>query len=259
MVKSAHPADNKAEAVIENMPRHVAIIMDGNNRWAKSRHLPGAAGHRAGVEAVREILKACEKLNIEVLTLFAFSSENWQRPPKEVSILMSLFLTYLKREVRELDKSGVRIRVVGDRHRFDKKLQKQIAEAEEITCNNSKTTLVIAADYGGQRDIVQAAQQLALQVEKGELKVDDISAELLDQHISLSDLPKPDLCIRTSGEHRISNFLLWQFAYTEFYFTDVLWPDFKEPELIKALQSYSNRQRRFGGRQADSSGEQQDA
>lgn len=249
MMKSEQSADYQ----IENMPRHVAIIMDGNNRWAKSRHLPGAAGHRAGVEAVREILRTCEKLGVEVLTLFAFSSENWQRPPTEVSTLMSLFLAYLKKEVRELNRSGVKIRFIGDRHRFNEKLQKQIAEAEELTCNNTKTTLVIAADYGGQRDIVQAAQKLASRVAKGELSVEEITPELVDQHVCLNDLPKPDLCIRTSGEHRISNFLLWQFAYTELYFTDVLWPDFREAELVKALQSYSNRQRRFGGRDLDSS------
>jgi undecaprenyl diphosphate synthase len=250
MSDSTYLADNK----IENLPRHIAIIMDGNNRWAKQHHLPGPAGHRAGVEAIRDILKTCEKLGVEVLTLFAFSSENWQRPPKEVSALMSLFLAYLKREVKELHKSGIRVRVVGDRHRFSQKLQQQIDDAEQLTRNNNRTTLVIAADYGGQRDIAQAAQKLAAKVAEGSLELDAITPELLGNHVCLNDLPKPDLCIRTGGEHRISNFLLWQFAYTELYFTDVYWPDFKEAELIKALQSYGQRQRRFGRRDQDSSG-----
>ncbi len=233
---------------IENLPRHIAIIMDGNNRWAKQRKLPGKLGHRAGVEAIREVLKSCERLEVEVLTLFAFSSENWQRPPTEVSALMSLFMRYLKKEVKELHQNGVRVRVVGDRHRFSSKLQKQIEDAELLTRDNKTTTLVIAADYGGQRDIAQAARQLAQKVKEGQLEVDDITAARLDETIALSDLPKPDLCIRTGGDHRISNFLLWQFAYTELYFTDVYWPDFNETELIKALQSYSGRQRRFGKR-----------
>ena len=236
------------EEHIANLPRHVAIIMDGNNRWAKKRGIPGPLGHRAGVEAVRKILRSCERLGIEVLTLFAFSSENWQRPPREVSALMSLFISYLKKEIRELRDSGVRVRIIGDRHRFGKKLQQQIAEAERLTARNTKTTLVIDADYGGQRDIAQAARALVMEVQQNELKIDDISAVLLDRHIALSDLPKPDLCIRTGGEHRISNFLLWQFAYTELYFTDVYWPDFNDAEFIKAIRDYSGRQRRYGRR-----------
>lgn len=229
-------------------PRHVAIIMDGNNRWAKKRKLPGPAGHRAGVEAIRGVLRACEKYQVEILTLFAFSSENWQRPPSEVSALMTLFLNYLKREVAKLNESGVRIRVIGERHRFSAKLQKRIADAEALTANNKKTTLVIAADYGGTRDITLATKAIAEKVQRGELSVEQIDDALLDQHTSLSDLPKPDLCIRTGGEHRISNFLLWQLAYTELYFTEAYWPDFDEAHFVRALHSYSQRQRRFGRR-----------
>jgi len=233
-------------APIANVPRHVAIIMDGNNRWAKARGLPGPAGHKAGVEAIRVVLKACEKLGIDVLTLFAFSSENWRRPPREVSALMALFLTYLRREVRELNESGVRVRVIGDRERFVPRLRAQIEQAEALTRNNTRTTLVIAADYGGQWDIAQAAAAIARDVQAGVLQADAITPELFDSYTSLADLPKPDLCIRTGGEHRISNFLLWQAAYTELYFTETYWPDFDSDALSAAVLDYSQRMRRFG-------------
>jgi len=229
-----------------NVPRHVAVIMDGNNRWAKARGLPGPAGHKAGVEAIRTVLRACEQHGVEVLTLFAFSSENWRRPPREVSALMALFLTYLRREVRELNESGVCIRVIGDRSRFSPRLRARIEEAESLTRDNTKTTLVIAADYGGQWDIAQAAQRIAVDVQSGRLDANAITPELVDSYTCLADLPKPDLCIRTGGEHRISNFLLWQAAYTELYFTDVYWPDFGADELYAAILDYSLRMRRFG-------------
>lgn len=236
----------KNDVAIANVPRHIAIIMDGNNRWAKKRLLPGAAGHKAGVEAIRQVLKTAEKHQVEAITLFAFSSENWQRPAKEVDALMSLFLTYLEKEVRELHQNGVKVQIIGDRAKFSDALLTRMVDAEKLTASNTKTTLSIAADYGGQWDIAQAAKQLALQVQKGEISADEITPELMDQAVSLSNLPKPDLCIRTGGDQRISNFLLWQMAYTELYFTDVLWPDFGEQELVDAMVAYSGRQRRFG-------------
>jgi undecaprenyl diphosphate synthase len=228
------------------VPRHVAIIMDGNNRWAKRSGMPGPAGHRAGVEAVREVLKACQKHGVEVLTLFAFSSENWGRPVPEVRALLALLSRYLRNEVRELHKDGIRLRFIGQRNRFSPRLQKLMRQSEELTQDNTKATCVIAVDYGGQWDIAQAAQQLALQVQAGSLAPLDITPELIDAHVSITDLPRPDLCIRTGGDARISNFMLWHFAYSELYFTETLWPDFDEEQFVLALQDYSQRERRFG-------------
>ncbi|MCB1662252.1 MAG: di-trans,poly-cis-decaprenylcistransferase [Pseudomonadales bacterium] len=227
-------------------PRHVAIIMDGNNRWAKKRGLPRGAGHKAGVESVRRVLEACAEQGVEVLTLFAFSSENWRRPQAEVSTLMSLLLNALKREVKRLNKNNIRLRVIGNRDRFSETIQKHMAEAEKLTANNSQFTVVIAADYGGQWDITQATQKIASMVVSGELQLSEINAEMIQSKIAIGDLPAPDLCIRTGGEQRISNFLLWQMAYTELYFTDILWPDFDKDEFLKALQDYRSRDRRFG-------------
>ncbi len=228
------------------VPRHVAIIMDGNNRWAKKRSLPGASGHKAGVEQIRTILKSCEEHGVEVLTLFAFSSENWQRPSKEVDALMRLFKTYLQNEVDEINEKGVRLRVIGSRQRFSLELLKLIDHAERKTAANAERTLVIAADYGGQWDIAQAAQRIAGKVLAGELAIDAVNEQELARYISLSDLPAPDLCIRTGGDHRISNFLLWQFAYAELYFCEQFWPDFGRDDFNAALEDFSNRQRRFG-------------
>lgn len=225
--------------------RHIAIIMDGNNRWAKQRGLSGIAGHKVGVERIRDVMSACQKLGVEVLTLFAFSSENWQRPPREVEALMSLFLLYLKQEAKELRKQNVRLRVIGNRDRFSPAIQKAIVSAEELT-REGDTTLVIAADYGGCWDIVQSVQALAEEVAAGRLKPADIDEQLLDQHISTAGLPNPDLLIRTGGELRISNFLLWQSAYAELYFSDKLWPDFDGAALQEAAADYHRRQRRFG-------------
>jgi undecaprenyl diphosphate synthase len=231
--------------VSEKSLRHVAIIMDGNNRWAKQRGMPGVSGHKVGVERIRDVMAACQELNIEVLTVFAFSSENWRRPPKEVEALMSLFLLYLKNEAKALKKKNVALRVIGNRERFSPAIQKAIADAEQLTSSGA-TTLVIAADYGGRWDIAQAAKILAEKVASGELLPEQVTEDLLDQHIAMKDLPPLDLLIRTGSELRISNFLLWQAAYAELYFSDKLWPDFDGEELKKAAESFHQRQRRFG-------------
>ncbi|MHB1947614.1 MAG: isoprenyl transferase [Gammaproteobacteria bacterium] len=229
-----------------NFPRHIAIIMDGNGRWAKQRHLPRVAGHKAGFDAVREVVKGCVEKKIEALTLFAFSTENWQRPEQEVDYLMNLFITALQREAKKLHKQNIKLRIIGDRDRFDKKLRDQIIKAEQLTANNTGLNLVIAANYGGRWDIYHAMQKIAQEIERGTLRSQDISSDLIQRHLTLADLPEPDLFIRTSGEQRISNFLLWQIAYCELYFTNVLWPDFNIAELDKALDFYLNRERRFG-------------
>jgi len=225
--------------------------MDGNNRWAKRRGVSGPAGHRAGVEAVRGVLRACKHHGVEVLTLFAFSSENWGRPVPEVRALLALLSRYLRNEVRELHEDGIRIRFIGERSRFSQRQQKLMRQSEDLTRGNTEATVVIAVDYGGQWDIAQAAQRLARKVRAGELEPGDITPELIDRNISISDLPRPDLCIRTGGDARISNFMLWHFAYTELYFTDILWPDFSEAEFGLALTEYSRRERRFGLRESN--------
>lgn len=234
--------ENSAQAV----PRHVAIIMDGNNRWARRRLLPGVAGHKAGVDAVRAVIEVCAEAGVEVLTLFAFSSENWQRPDDEVGALMELFLGALRREVRRLDANDIRLRIIGDRSRFHPELQAAMARAEAITADNSRCVLQIAANYGGQWDITQAARRLAEEVAAGTLAAEAIDAGLLQARLATGELPPPDLCIRTGGEYRISNFLLWQLAYAELYFSELLWPDFKHEAMRQALASYATRQRRFG-------------
>ena len=235
-----------------NVPRHIAIIMDGNNRWAKARGLSGLAGHRAGAEAAREIVNACVSRQIGYLTLFAFSSENWLRPSKEVQGLMALFLTVLKRnEIRQLHKNNVRLQFIGSRSGFSRKLRDNMQEVEQLTSANTGTTLTVAADYGGRWDIANAVQEIATEVEAGRLSAGQIDVDLVQQHICLGSLPMPDLCIRTGGEKRISNFLLWQMAYTELYFTDCFWPDFDEEQLQISLDDYAGRQRRFGGHEQD--------
>lgn len=227
-------------------PRHVAIIMDGNNRWAKKRFLPGVAGHKAGVDAVRAVVEVCAQQNVDVLTLFAFSSENWQRPLEEVGALMELFLWALRNEVKKLHKNNIRLRIIGERSRFHCDLQNAIAEAEKLTANNTGLILQIAANYGGQWDITQAAQRLAKEVQAGHLQAEDITCQLLQRCLTTGEQPLPDLCIRTGGERRISNFMLWQFAYAELYFSDLLWPDFKHQAMQDALADFATRQRRFG-------------
>jgi undecaprenyl diphosphate synthase len=228
------------------LPTHIAIVMDGNGRWAQKRHLPRVAGHRAGVDSLREIVSESARLNIQVLTVFAFSSENWQRPKEEVSFLMELFYTALEREVKKLHKRNVRLRIIGEKSSFSAKLQEKIASAEELTKNNTGLQFNIAANYGGQWDIVNAAQQIALAVERKELQASDITTEVFNRYMSLGNLPAPDLLIRTSGEQRISNFLLWDLAYSELFFCKTYWPDFNTTSFHEALQAYSDRQRRFG-------------
>ncbi|SFR50691.1 undecaprenyl diphosphate synthase [Marinobacter daqiaonensis] len=228
------------------IPRHVAIIMDGNNRWAKARRMTGVAGHKAGVNSVRSVVETCARDGVEVLTLFAFSSENWRRPEDEVSALMRLFVFALEREVKKLHKNNIRLRIIGDRSAFSPLLQEHMARAEELTRNNTLMTLVIAANYGGHWDITEATRQVAARVAKGELTPSDITSDLIQSHLSIGDLPMPDLMIRTAGEQRISNFLLWHLAYTEFYFSEVFWPDFRADEMRKALAAYGRRKRRFG-------------
>lgn len=239
MVKSKQ----EAQAIV---PRHVAIIMDGNNRWAKKRLLPGVAGHKAGVDAVRAVIEVCAESGVEVLTLFAFSSENWQRPAAEVGALMELFLSALRREAKKLKDNAISLRIIGDRSRFHPELQAAMREAEQATAGESRFILQVAANYGGQWDIAQAAQRLARDVQAGHLQPEDLTPELLQSCLTTGDLPLPDLCIRTGGEHRISNFLLWQLAYSELYFSDLFWPDFKHEAMRKALADFSTRQRRFG-------------
>lgn len=229
-----------------NIPKHVAIIMDGNGRWAQKKGSARIVGHKAGVETVRSVIQTCVEKGIEVVTLFAFSSENWRRPEKEVSLLMSLFLMALQREVKKLHKNDVQLRIVGDVSAFDKKIQDQIIKAEALTKDNKTLVLNIAANYGGQWDITQSVKTIAKKVEAGEIKAEEITSELISQNLSMSDLPEPDLFIRTGGEERISNFLIWQLAYSELYFTDTLWPDFDRNAFETALDSFSARQRRFG-------------
>ena len=238
-------------------PQHIAIIMDGNNRWAKARGLPAITGHRHGAETARLIVNSCINRKIKYLTLFAFSSENWLRPSKEVRGLMALFLSVLKRkEISQLHKNNVRLQFIGNRSSFSQKLQDNMREVEQLTKSNTGTTVIVAADYGGRWDIADAVKALTKKVEQGELKSDDIDLDLVHKYTSISDYPDPDLCIRTGGEHRISNFLLWQFAYTELYFTDCLWPDFDESQFELALEDFANRQRRYGTHEEESGLEQ---
>jgi len=235
-----------AVPALSTLPQHVAVIMDGNGRWAKGRGLPRIAGHRKGVEAVRELVAACGELRIPYLTLFAFSSENWRRPETEVRLLLELFLMALDKEVKKLHTSKVRFRVIGDIDRFGPKLVARIQEAEALTCDNQKLTLTIAANYGGRWDIAQACKKLARAAAAGQLDPETVSPESLEPHLSMAGIPEPDLFIRTGGEQRISNFLLWQLAYTELYFTPVLWPEFDRSQFDQALASFVSRQRRFG-------------
>lgn len=230
----------------DRLPRHVAIIMDGNGRWARKRLLPRFAGHKTGMESVRSAVKVCLDKGIEVLTVFAFSSENWRRPQEEVSLLMGLFMTALDREVKKLHQNSVRLRIIGERSAFAPELQQRIVEAEALTRDNRAMTLVVAANYGGQWDITQSVRQLAERVAAGEMEAAAIDSQQIAEGLTIADLPEPDLFIRTGGEKRISNFLLWQLAYTELYFTDLLWPEFREEAFQQALDSFAGRQRRFG-------------
>jgi len=230
----------------EDVPRHVAIIMDGNGRWATSRMLPRVAGHARGVEAVRTIVEACARRGVEFLTLFAFSSENWRRPPEEVSVLMRLFIGALEREVAQLDRNGIRLRVVGELSAFEPRLRELIASAMERTAGNSRLTLTVAANYGGRWDIMQAMRALLSARPELAGHPELLTEEALTPHLAMAYAPEPDLFVRTGGEQRVSNFLLWQLAYTELYFTDTYWPDFDAAALDRAIASYRTRERRFG-------------
>ena len=229
-----------------SLPRHVAIVMDGSGRWARRRRLPRFAGHRAGVDAAREIVRACGERGIEVLTLFAFSSENWRRPRDEVEGLMGLFRSALEQEARRLDEHDVRLEVVGERRALDDILRKRIVQAEELTRRNTGLRLIIAMNYGGRWEVAQACRAIARLVRDRALDPETITPDLVDEHLLLPDLPPPDLFIRTGGEMRISNFLIWHLAYAELYFTEILWPDFDPSALDAALGAYAVRQRRFG-------------
>lgn len=230
----------------QKIPQHVAIIMDGNGRWAESRGLPRIEGHKAGVESVKKIIRCCMSKGVPCLSLFAFSSENWSRPAGEVNFLMELFLESLRRELPELNQHGIRMRFTGDRGLLSPVLQKQMQEAELLTVNNEQLILNVVVNYGGKWDLVNAAKKIAQSVLSGELSVDDINETRFAQYLDTEGLPDPDLFIRTSGELRISNFFLWQLAYTELYFSEVHWPDFGEHELELALASFNKRKRRFG-------------
>ncbi len=240
-----HPSSTLEIPARQAVPRHVAIIMDGNGRWARQRHLPRFAGHKRGVEAVREVVKACAARGVGFLTLFAFSSENWRRPPEEVALLMQLFLGALENEVQKLHRNGIRLKLIGERAPFDPRIRSLIAEGEALTAANTGLTLTIAANYGGRWDILQALARLAAEHPEA-IQGGAIGEEALAPYLSTSYAPEPDLFIRTGGERRASNFLLWQMAYTELYFTDTLWPDFDAAALEEAFASFRSRERRFG-------------
>src|SRR4051812_8160624 len=240
------PLANNSKKSSVPVPRHVAVIMDGNGRWAAKRALPRPAGHRMGVKSVKSTIEGCAKRGVEVLTLFAFSSENWKRPREEVSMLMSRFLEALDNEVDELHQNNIRLRFIGNSDQLSTALRERMLAAEVLTAANARMTLAIAIAYGGRWDIACAAQQLARRCVAGELKPEDIDENAMHNELALTGLPDPDLFIRTGGEQRISNFLLWNLAYTELYFCDTLWPDFGDEELAQALDFFATRQRRFG-------------
>lgn len=227
-------------------PKHVAVIMDGNGRWAKAQGLTRVAGHKKGVDSVKGAIKSCLENDIPYLSIFAFSSENWKRPQGEVNALMELLINALETQTKKLNENGIRLNLIGDLSRFNERIQQLGARAIEQTANNDKLVLSVAINYGGRWDIVESCKSIARQVEQGELAVDDIDEQVFTKELSTYNMPDPDLVIRTSGEYRISNFFLWQAAYAEFYFSDVLWPDFDNAEFTNALMQYTNRDRRFG-------------
>ena len=230
----------------DTTPQHIAIIMDGNNRWARDRNLMGFEGHQAGADRLRDVLEGCREQGVKVLTVFAFSSENWSRPESEVNALMDLLATALETQTKKLNEHGVKLQLLGDLSRFSDRIQRLAERAQKETSENNTLVFNVAINYGGRWDIAQACKVLAKRVAAGELDADEISEELINQEVSTAGIPDPDLFIRTSGEYRISNFLLWQSAYSEFYFTDILWPDFDENSFTDALLKYTHRDRRFG-------------
>jgi undecaprenyl diphosphate synthase len=229
------------------VPRHVAIIMDGNGRWAASRGLPRVEGHRRGVEALRKTVRAAGELGISILTIFSFSSENWSRPVSEIQDLLSLLRRFIRNDLAELHKSNVKVRVIGERGDLSRDIRSLLEEAEDLTRNNDGLLLIVAFNYGGRQEIARAAQRAAEEVASGRMKVQDITPEFLAQHLDAPDVPDPDVIIRTSGEQRLSNFLLWQSAYSELVFVPTYWPDFDRAALESALAEYGRRERRFGG------------
>jgi undecaprenyl diphosphate synthase len=232
---------------LDNLPTHVAIIMDGNGRWAKQRHLPRVEGHRVGVESVRAVMKACGEVGIKYLTLYAFSVENWNRPKDEVDTLMKYLARYLKTEVAELAKNNVRLEVIGQIYRLPEFVQDQLKKTQATLAKNTGMTLVLALSYGGRTEIVEAARAIAAKVKQGQIEPAEITEQVISQHLYTRHFPDPDLLIRTSGEMRVSNFLLWQISYAEFVVTPTLWPDFRKAQLFEALEEYGRRHRRFGG------------
>lgn len=231
------------------MPSHIAIIMDGNGRWAKQHSVMRAKGHRQGAEAIRALLEACKtRAHIKYVTLYAFSTENWNRPKDEVSDLMELLRHYIRHEAKTMHKEGVRLRFIGDRAALSKDIQKELADVETLTANNTALTLVIALSYGSRQELANAMKRIGQKIADGALKPDAVTEQVISEHLDTSDIPDPDLLIRTGGDERLSNFLLWQSAYTELYFTEVLWPDFSGAHLNKAIECFSQRERRFGGR-----------
>lgn len=237
---------NKEQVLNAPLPQHIAIILDGNGRWAKKRGLPRTAGHQEGAMNVREITKLCANIGIKALTVYAFSTENWKRPDEEVKFLMKLPIKFFNEFAPELVENNIRLKVIGNVEELPTDLQQKVLEISELTKNNTKMTLTIALNYGSQDEIKQAVQAIATEVKNGQLNVEDINEDVIDQHLMTSDLPPLDLMIRTSGELRISNYLLWQLAYAELYFTSIVWPDFKEEQLYEALLDYQKRNRRFG-------------
>jgi undecaprenyl diphosphate synthase len=234
-------------AEIADCPRHVAIIMDGNGRWAASRGLPRTEGHRRGVEALRRVVRGAGELGVQVLTIFSFSSENWSRPAQEIGDLFGLLRRFIRNDLAELHRDGVRVRIIGEREGLESDIIALLTEAEELTRNNTRMTLVVAFNYGSRQEIARAARRLAADVAEGKLKVEDITAEALEEHLDTADIPDPDLIIRTSGEQRLSNFLMWQAAYSELVFVPIHWPDFDKAALRGAIEEFSRRERRFGG------------
>ena len=237
----------KYDIDLEKMPTHIAIIMDGNGRWAKSRFLPRTAGHKAGVETIRKIVKEADRLGIQYLTLYAFSTENWKRPKLEVDALMNLLVTYLRNEIDELHKNNVKLTAVGDFEKLPEACVKELHSAMDKTKDNTGVHLNLALNYGGRNDIREAVVEIAKEYKEGKISLEDITEERIKKHLSTGEIPDPDLVIRTSGEQRLSNFLLWDIAYSEFYYTDIHWPDFDGEELEKAIYAYQKRDRRFGG------------
>lgn len=238
---------SKSPIPTQNLPYHVAIIMDGNGRWAQKRNMPRAMGHRQGVESLREIVEACLELGIKILTVYAFSTENWKRPKEEVDILMNLLVEYLQKEISSLHQQGVRINPIGEISRLPLPAIRELEKAQAKTKHNDRLILNVALNYGGRAEIVQAVKEIAGLIKEGKIQPDEITEEIISNHLATRAMPDPDLLIRPSGEYRISNFLLWQIAYTEFWITDTLWPDFRKEHLLEAIRAYQKRERRFGG------------